>query len=67
MVDEKRHIRFADWSATDVSCLLIQLIIINIIINIILHFPDRGSEQVFIPHFEAGYLFDQPVRKGLRA
>lgn len=68
MVDDKKHIRFADWSATDVRSF-------HESSSLVVHaydrlkacssFADRSPEQIFIPHVEAGYLFSQSLREGL--
>lgn len=79
LVDEKNHIRFADWSANDVSdsftslASLVKYIYIYIfpILKMSRHnhnsctSPDRSAQQIFVPHVEADYVFGESVGKGL--
>ena len=57
LVEEKKHIRFNDWSAHDVS-LIIKLNFFDLSIFFAFAFnADRNFEQKFVSHLEADDLF----------
>lgn len=65
LVEEKKHIRFYDWSTHDVSKETAKYQSLCYVTLFLL--SDRGSQQILIPYLKACHLFGKPFGQGFHS